>query len=97
MVAIVARLVKDGHASLNTCALQVLSDILETCGDNIDAAIKRLGDLRLTANCSAAALDEAAQPAAVPSKASSKAGGSSRRALCEACLLTLAWLWHTAC
>lgn len=30
---------------------KVLADILDTCGDNIDAAIKRLGQLHLTASC----------------------------------------------
>lgn len=58
--------------------LQVLSDILETCGDNIDAAIKRLGDLRLTANCSGAVLHAPAEPAPaagpLPLKSPSKAG-----------------------
>ena len=60
-------------------APQVLSDILISCGDNIDAAIKRLGDLRLTANCSGAALHDAAQPApaaaSMPSKSPSSPGG----------------------
>lgn len=30
--------------------LQVVSEILSSCGDNLDAAIKRLGELRITAN-----------------------------------------------
>lgn len=29
----------------------MLADILDTCGDNIDAAIKKLGQLELTARC----------------------------------------------
>lgn len=62
-------------------APQVLSDILVSCGDNIDAAIKRLGDLRLTANCSGVAVHDAAQPvpaaALMPSKSPSNTGGCS--------------------
>ena len=58
-------------------ALQVLSDILETCGDNIDAAIQRLGDLRLTANCSGTVVHDISHTAAaacpMPSKSPSKA------------------------
>lgn len=35
--------------------MQVLADILDSCGDNLDAAIKRLDQLQLTAQCSAEA------------------------------------------
>ncbi|KAK9823935.1 hypothetical protein WJX72_006493 [[Myrmecia] bisecta] len=40
---------------------KVVADVLDACGDNVDEAIKQLGQLRLTANCSVSA---AAAPAA---------------------------------
>ena len=51
------------HADTPPCAIlpQVLSDVLDSCGNNIDAAIKRLGELQLTAQCSAAAHPSVAQ------------------------------------
>jgi hypothetical protein len=59
---------------------QTLSDILDTCGDNIDAAIKRLGELQLTAQCTGAAQklehpSVAALRGAEPGQANSSSGG----------------------
>ncbi len=67
--------------------LQVVADVLDACGDNIDAAIKRLGELRLTARCNVAA--EAQPGAQASSKAASTAAGactSDPRPWCIACL-----------
>jgi len=34
--------------------LQTIGDVLDACGNNIDVAIKQLGQLRLTAHCGTA-------------------------------------------
>ena len=39
--------------------MQTIGDVLDACGNNIDVAIKQLGQLRLTAHCGTA------QPAAL--------------------------------
>ena len=76
--------------------LQVVSDVLSSCGDDIDVAIKRLGELRLTANCRVeqtqahASVEETASPAATPAGAhpgSGKPDSRARQMLCRACTL----------
>jgi len=57
--------------------MQIIGDVLDACGDNIDSAIKQLGQLRLTAHCgtaqpSASGADQAANPSAA---AGSQAAG----------------------
>ena len=57
--------------------MQIIGDVLDACGDNIDSAIKQLGQLRLTAHCGTAQLsnsgaDQAANPNAA---AGSQAAG----------------------
>ncbi|BDA50624.1 hypothetical protein COCOBI_16-3000 [Coccomyxa sp. Obi] len=53
---------------------KVLADILDTCGDNIDAAIKRLGQLHLTAHCVADVPEATAAPANPEPSQDSKPG-----------------------
>lgn len=57
--------------------MQIIGDVLDACGDNIDSAIKQLGQLRLTAHCgtsqpSPSGADQAANPSAA---AGSQAAG----------------------
>ncbi len=57
--------------------MQIIGDVLDACGDNIDSAIKQLGQLRLTAHCGTAqpsnsGADQAANPNAA---AGSQAAG----------------------
>lgn len=58
---------------------KIIGDVLDACGDNIDSAIKQLGQLRLTAHCgtsqpSPSGADQAANPSAA---AGSQAAGPS--------------------
>ena len=54
--------------------MQVIGDVLEACGNNIDVAIKQLGQLRLTAR--AGAPQDPAVPAA-PAQAPSQQPASN--------------------
>ncbi len=63
--------------------MQIIGDVLDACGDNIDSAIKQLGQLRLTAHCgttqpAASGADQANPNAAAGSQA---AGERSIQAL----------------
>jgi len=55
---------------------QALSEALASCGDNIDAAIKRLGELQLTAHCSTLSNVEERTPQSkqAPAQAQSTSG-----------------------
>ena len=57
--------------------MQIIGDVLDACRDNIDSAIKQLGQMRLTAHCGTAqpatsGADQAANPNA---SAGSQAAG----------------------
>ncbi|KAL0037844.1 hypothetical protein WJX79_001616 [Trebouxia sp. C0005] len=58
---------------------KIIGDVLDACGDNIDSAIKQLGQLRLTAHCGTAqpAASGAEQAADPNASAGSQAGPSA--------------------
>ena len=64
-------------------SMQIIGDVLDACGDNIDSAIKQLGQLRLTAHCGTAqpAASGAEQAADPNASAGSQAGEQSIQTL----------------
>lgn len=79
------------------CCLQTIGDVLEACGNNIDVAIKQLGQLRLTAHAGAAqapAGEPVTQQPAIAGPASTSAAGelcniSVRGECCSTCMACL--------
>lgn len=60
--------------------MQTIGDVLEACGNNIDVAIKQLGQLRLTARAGAAPVQPATDIATAnltQASANSQAAGSA--------------------
>lgn len=67
--------------------MQAVAEVLDSCGDNIDAAIKRLSELRLTKRGNSDAAERAA-PVEQSSTAAS-ASGTGAAALWQACAQVL--------
>ena len=68
---------------INKYAAQAVAEVLDSCGDNIDAAIKRLSELRLTKRANSDAAERAAP--AEQSSAAATASSAGAAALWQAC------------